>query len=141
MKVEWVDRLTPGERSKLMSRVRAVNTKPELAVRRLLYALGFRFRLHRSDLPGCPDIVLPGRRKVIFVHGCFWHRHPRCRRATMPKTRPDFWAHKFKQNRERDKRQQRELRRMGWDVLVVWECETHDLQQLKDRISSELETD
>jgi DNA mismatch endonuclease (patch repair protein) len=136
-----VDRLTPGERSKLMSRVRAGNTTPEIAVRRLLHSLGYRFRLHSSGLPGRPDIVLPGKRKIIFVHGCFWHRHPRCRKATTPASNRDFWALKFKQNIERDKRQQRELRRMGWDVLVVWGCETGNLERLKDRISSEMEMD
>ena len=136
-----MDYLTPIERSKLMSRVRAGDTKPEIVVRRLLHSLGYRFRLHRPDLPGHPDIVLPGRRKIIFVHGCFWHRHPRCRKATTPATRRDFWALKFRQNIGRDKRQQRELRRMGWDVLVVWECETRNLERLKDRISSEMEMD
>ena len=136
-----MDRLAANERSELMSRVRAKNTRPEIAVRRLLHALGFRFRLHRSDLPGHPDIVLPRRRKVVFVHGCFWHRHPRCRKASTPQTRCDFWALKFKQNIERDKRQKRELKRMGWGVLVVWECETHNLGRLKDRIFSELEKD
>jgi DNA mismatch endonuclease, patch repair protein len=136
-----VDSLSRGERSALMSRIRAGNTKPEIAVRRLLHALGFRFRLHRSDLPGHPDIVLPGRRTVVFVHGCFWHRHSRCRKATTPQTRRSFWSLKFKQNVERDKRQQRELKRMGWGVVVVWECETRNLERLRDRISLALEMD
>jgi DNA mismatch endonuclease (patch repair protein) len=141
MEAGRMDFLRPKERSDLMSRVRATNTKPEIVVRRLLHALGIRFRLHRPDLPGRPDIVLPRKRKIIFVHGCFWHRHPRCHKATTPETRRDFWALKFSRNVERDKQQQRELKRMGWRVLVVWECETRNLERLRNRLSCEMEKD
>jgi DNA mismatch endonuclease (patch repair protein) len=117
-----VDRLSPQARSKLMAAVGSKDTAPELAVRRLLHALGFRFRLHRRDLPGTPDIVLPGRRKAIFVHGCFWHGHPGCRFATRPATRPEFWAEKIGRNQTRDRIAVARLRRLGWSVATVWEC-------------------
>lgn len=119
-----MDRLTPEKRSWLMSRVRSVDTKPELAVRRIIHGLGFRFRLHRSDLPGRPDIVLPKHRAVVFVHGCFWHRHPGCTKATKPKSNVQFWNRKFRLNVARDMRAKEELERFGWKVLIVWECET-----------------
>lgn len=109
-----------------MAKVGPRDTKPEIVVRRVLYSLGRRFRLHRKDLPGTPDIVLPSSRKAIFVHGCFWHRHEGCRKATMPKTRAVFWQDKFARNIERDRRKEAELRNAGWDVLTVWECETRD---------------
>ncbi|QDI79794.1 DNA mismatch endonuclease Vsr [Methylorubrum populi] len=125
-----VDSLTPSERSALMSRIGPGNTKPELIVRRLAHALGYRFRLHRKDLPGSPDLVFPSRHKVVFVHGCFWHRHPGCRRASMPNTHRDFWDAKFTRNVERDARKERELRQTGWDVLTIWECETRDVERL-----------
>jgi len=111
-------------RSKLMSRVRQKNTKPETVVRQALHAAGFRYRLHRRDLPGSPDIVLPGRKAVVFVHGCFWHRHPGCKAASTPKTRAEFWARKFDANVERDRRAIDALSEKGWAVHVVWECET-----------------
>lgn len=121
-------------RSRNMSAIRGRNTSPELKVRSLLHGLGYRFRLHRRDLPGSPDIVLPRHRTVVFVHGCFWHRHPGCRYTTTPKTRADFWARKFEQNMERDERQQRQLREMGWTVMVIWECELRDLSALMQRL-------
>lgn len=104
-----------------------------MRVRRVAHALGFRYRLHAPDLPGRPDLVFRTRRKVIFVHGCFWHRHPGCPRTRMPKSpeRREFWRQKFAQNVQRDARQQQELRAAGWDVLVLWECETEDPDQLK----------
>ena len=117
-----VDRLSPEARSQLMAAIGSKDTAPELAVRRLLHALGFRFRLHRRDLPGTPDIVLPGRRKAIFVHGCFWHGHPGCRFATRPATRPEFWAEKIGRNQTRDRIAVARLRRLGWSVATVWEC-------------------
>lgn len=117
-----------------MAKVGPRDTKPELIVRRILHALGRRFRLHRRDLPGTPDIVLPAPRKAIFVHGCFWHRHEGCRKATTPKTRVEFWQEKFERNVERDRRKERELREAGWDVLTVWECETRDHEGLKQRL-------
>src|SRR3954465_5429815 len=117
-----MDRISPDSRSKLMSRVSGMNTRPEIAVRHLLHALGFRFRLHRKDLPGKPDIVLPRHRKVILVHGCFWHSHPRCPGAALPTTNAEFWCTKIEKNVARDKRVRSELTGLGWDVLVLWQC-------------------
>ena len=117
-----------------MAAIRCKDTSPELRVRRLLHHLGYRFRLHRRDLPGSPDIVLPKHRTVVFVHGCFWHRHPGCRYTTTPKTSADFWTNKFEQNIRRDHHQQQQLREMGWSVMVIWECELRDLQSLKTRL-------
>lgn len=118
--------MTDPARSHQMSLVRSKDTKPELVVRRLLHALGFRFRLHRRDLPGCPDIVLPRHKTVVFVHGCFWHQHddPSCWRSRMPKTRQEFWGRKLNANVERDSRNVAELIELGWNIVVVWECET-----------------
>jgi DNA mismatch endonuclease (patch repair protein) len=124
-----------------MAAIRSKDTSPELRVRRLLHHLGYRFRLHRRDLPGSPDIVLPKHRTVVFVHGCFWHRHPGCRYSTTPKTRADFWSKKFEQNIERDHRQQQQLREMGWSVMVIWECELRDLQSLTTRLMQIRATD
>lgn len=118
----------------MMARVRGKNTKPELAVRRWLHAAGFRFRLHRADLPGTPDIVLPRMRLALFVHGCFWHRHPGCKRATTPKSRRDFWETKLTGNVERDRRNDGELRTLGWAVAVIWECETREVLTLGRRL-------
>ncbi len=117
------DVLTPEQRSRCMAAIRSKDTKPELAVRSIAHRLGYRFRLHRRDLPGNPDLVFPSRRKVVFVHGCFWHQHPRCRYATRPATRADFWAEKLDGNRERDRNVRRDLSRCGWKTLVVWECQ------------------
>lgn len=114
------DRVT---RSRNMSAIRGTDTKPEVALRRALHALGYRFRLHRRDLPGRPDIVLPGRCIAIFVHGCYWHRHLSCRFATTPSTRTEFWFRKFEANVARDVRNQRELRELGWHVAKIWECQ------------------
>ena len=138
MKIETSSRdtLTPSERSKRMSLVRSKNTKPELTVRRLLRGSGFCYRLHGKGLPGKPDLVFAGRHKVIFVHGCFWHRHPKrsCPLARLPKSRLDFWRPKLEQNRVRDKQKQAKLRRLGWRVLIVWECELSDRDKLKSKI-------
>lgn len=109
-----------------MSRIRRQDTKPELIVRRLLHSRGYRYRLHGSGLPGRPDLVFPGRRKVIFVHGCFWHRHDGCVLARMPKSRLEFWQPKLEGNRDRDRRKLAELAALGWRALVVWECELRD---------------
>ncbi|WP_260987640.1 very short patch repair endonuclease [Roseomonas gilardii] len=117
-----------------MSRVAQKNTKPEMIVRRIAHALGFRFRLHRRDLPGTPDIVFPRLRKAVFVHGCFWHRHPGCRLASTPKSRPEFWEPKFLANVERDGRKAEQLHASGWDVEIVWECETRDPDRLAKRL-------
>ncbi|HBO44932.1 MAG TPA: very short patch repair endonuclease [Planctomycetaceae bacterium] len=117
------DTLTPKHRSEQMSRVRSRDTAPELAVRRFLHSCGFRYRLHVQALPGCPDLVFPRLRKVLFVHGCFWHQHS-CRRGNrVPKSHRAYWQHKLNANRERDKKHRLALRRLGWEVLTVWECQ------------------
>jgi DNA mismatch endonuclease (patch repair protein) len=118
-----VDRET---RSIMMSRIRGKNTRPELRVRRYLHAAGLRFRLHDQRLPGSPDVVFPAAHVVVFVHGCFWHRHPFCRYATTPAERQEFWLNKFACNVVRDQRNLLELERAGWTVFVIWECETKD---------------
>jgi len=118
------DPLTPEERSKRMALVRARNTKPEMRVRRLVHSLGYRYRLHARDLPGCPDLVFRGRRKVIFVHGCFWHRHNCAMGNRMPKSRVEFWREKLEGNKKRDAQIRRQLRKEGWSIMVVWECQT-----------------
>lgn len=119
-----------------MGRVRGTDTKPEMVVRRAVHAMGYRYRLHRRDLPGRPDLVFPGRKKVLFVHGCFWHRHPdpQCPLARMPKSRLDFWQPKLEGNRGRDLRNQQKLEELGWEVMVVWECQLRELEALKARI-------
>ena len=122
-----MDRISKEHRSWNMSRIKSGNTKPEIVVRSLLHKLGYRFRLHRKDLPGKPDIVLPRYNSVVFVHGCFWHRHNGCKKATVPKTKILFWREKFKGNIERDIKVQEELQSMGWKILIIWECETSDI--------------
>ncbi len=122
-------------RSRNMAAIRGKDTAPELAVRRILHAMGLRFRLHRRDLPGRPDIVLPKHRTVVFVHGCFWHRHEVCRYTTTPKTRQEFWQSKFAANVERDSRNRTDLRQLGWRVIVVWECELRQPSELKERLT------
>lgn len=112
-----------------MSRVRSKDTKPELAVRKAAHALGLRFRLHRRDLPGTPDLVFPSRQTALFVHGCFWHRHL-CARATSPATNVDYWTAKFDRNVRRDARNVAELRKLGWRCVRIWECETKDSRKL-----------
>lgn len=116
------DRLSPVQRSRNMARIRGADTRPERALRSALHRLGFRYRLHQSDLPGRPDLVLRRYSAVIFVHGCFWHRHPGCPFATVPKTRPEFWERKLNTNVIRDRKQIDALRRQHWRVMVVWEC-------------------
>lgn len=122
-----------------MSRVSGKNTKPELLVRSLLHKMGFRFRLHRKDLPGKPDIVLPKFKKVIFIHGCFWHGHIDCRRSKRPTTNEVFWKEKLDRNKERDKISLKNLSDLGWGVLVIWVCEINDTQQLKYKLLTFLE--
>lgn len=129
-----MDNLSPEERSKIMSRVRAKNTRPELHARRLIFALGYRYRLHAKDLPGHPDIVFRKLGKVIFVHGCFWHRHTSCALARLPKSRPDFWILKLEGNKNRDAKNKRALQREGWKVLTIWECELKNPGRLDERI-------
>lgn len=133
-----MDRLTRERRSWNMSRIKGKDTKPEVLVRSVLHQLGFRFRLHRSDLPGKPDITLPKHRTVIFVHGCFWHRHSGCRLAYTPKSNEAFWSEKLASNVKRDKRNQSALRKLGWSVLIVWECQTQDRNRLQKRLLARL---
>lgn len=131
-----MDTLTVEQRSERMGRVRGKDTKPELLVRRLIHGMGYRYRLHRRDLPGNPDLVFPGRRKALFVHGCFWHRHPdqNCKLARLPKSKHDYWIPKLEGNRRRDIDNQESLRAMGWDVMIVWECHLRDAEALKARV-------
>lgn len=117
-----------------MSRVRGKNTKPELIVRSLLHGMGYRFRLHRRDLPGNPDVVLPKHKKVVFVHGCFWHGHASCSRSKRPTTNQAFWNKKLDGNIKRDRRFRRELRQLGWEVLTIWECEIKNSEKLMRKL-------
>lgn len=128
------DILTKEQRSLNMSRIRARDTGPELIVRRTAHRMGFRFRLYRKDLPGTPDLVFPKHRLAVFVHGCYWHRHDGCRFAYSPKSRVEFWTKKFKQNVARDNRNQSLLRDLGWQILVIWECETRDIKTVEDKL-------
>lgn len=131
-----LDTLTVRERSELMSRIRSRDTKPEMRVRRLVHGLGYRYRLHAKELPGRPDLAFRPRRKVIFVHGCFWHRHEGCSKNRIPKS-PEtryFWRDKLNGNVRRDRLNEATLRRTGWGVLVIWECETKDLDPLAKRV-------
>lgn len=129
------DFLTKDQRSERVSRIRGKDTKPELLARSIVHRLGYRFRVHAKKLPGRPDIVLPRLKTVIFVHGCFWHRHSKCKVATTPKTRTEFWQAKFDANVERDKRNARRLRRLGWSVLTVWECQLRRPDTVRSRLS------
>lgn len=118
------DIFSPDKRRAIMSAVQSKNTSPELIVRKMVFSSGYRYRLHDVKLPGNPDLVFAGRKKVIFVNGCYWHRHNCSKGRSMPKTREDFWKRKFETNVKRDTRNRRDLKKMGWDVLVVWECQT-----------------
>lgn len=128
-----MDTVSPQRRSEIMARVRSKDTAPELVVRRLVHGMGYRYRLHRKDLPGCPDLVFSGRSKVIFVHGCFWHQHRGCSRARMPSTNRRYWMAKIERNRARDMAVGRQLRAAGWGVMVIWECELSELKRLVKR--------
>ncbi len=122
------------QRSAIMRAVPRSNSSPEIAARKILHGLGLRFRLHRRELPGTPDIVLVRHRTVVFVHGCFWHRHRGCKKATTPKNRAEFWAEKFKRNVERDASNEALLVSEGWRVLTIWECETSDTESLRKQL-------
>jgi DNA mismatch endonuclease (patch repair protein) len=135
------DVFTKEKRSWLMSRVKGRDTKPEILVRSFVHRMGFRFRIHGRDLPGNPDIVLPRHGKVIFVHGCFWHGHKLCLRSKRPTTHKGFWNRKLDQNIERDERFRRMLRRLGWKVLVVWECETRKQEKILRKLERFLRND
>ena len=136
-----IDYYTPDQRAALMSRIRGKDTKPEMIVRGMIHALGIGYRLHRRDLPGSPDIVFQGRRKVIFVHGCFWHRHSGCKFASIPKTRRNFWQRKFEQNVQRDEKTLDLLKDSGWKALIIWECETKKLKGLREKVMEFLSVD
>ena len=133
-----MDNRTAEQRRRIMQAVKRRDTGPEMIVRRLLYRMGYRYRLHRKDLPGKPDIAFLSRRKAIFVHGCFWHGHD-CPRGRLPKSRLDYWQPKLDGNRERDRRTEAELRSLGWRVLVIWQCETADVEVLARRLRSFLD--
>lgn len=137
-----MDTLKPHERSERMKRVHSANTKPEMLVRRLVYSMGYRYRLHRKDLPGKPDLVFSSRKKIIFVHGCFWHRHDaaNCHLARLPKSRLDFWLPKLDANRKRDTVVAEKLQQLGWQVLTIWECQLRDLGDVALKISIFLES-
>ena len=131
-----MDSVGSEKRSWAMAQVKGRDTRPEKAVRSLLHGLGYRFRLQGKDLPGKPDIVLPKYRAVIFVHGCFWHRHPGCKRATMPVDNAEYWARKFERNTARDAKNQKALAEQDWRMLVVWECELKNLDALRANLDS-----
>lgn len=130
-----MDRIDSNRRSANMAKIASKNTKIELVVRSIAHRLGYRFRLHRKDIPGTPDLAFPASRKVIFVHGCFWHRHQDCKLAYTPKSNLPFWLNKFAANVHRDARVLKELDDSGWSALVIWECETSDVSSLRDRIN------
>jgi DNA mismatch endonuclease (patch repair protein) len=129
-----MDSVSPERRSEIMGRVAGENTGPEIAVRRLLHRLGYRFRLHRKNLPGKPDVVLPKWRTVVLIHGCFWHRHDGCPNTRTPKSKVEFWTRKFAENVERDRKAKAQLESLGWRVLVIWECELKDVEALAERV-------
>lgn len=131
-----MDVFEPAECSRVMGLIPGKNTSPELAVRRILHRLGFRFRIHRRELPGCPDVVLPGHRIALFVHGCFWHDHQGCRFATKPKTNEAFWLDKFARTRARDAAAIQALKSQGWRPLTIWECELRDLGKLIEKLDA-----
>lgn len=134
-----MDSLTPEQRRYTMRQVRSQDTKPEMRVRRLTHRMGYRYRLHRKDLPGKPDLVFPGRKKIIFVHGCFWHRHDCPAGRKLPQTNQNYWMKKLDRNRMRDQQNYARLQALGWSILVIWECETKDEALLAERISLFLE--
>lgn len=135
------DRLRPDERSRLMAKIRSGNTRPEIAVRRIVHQMGYRFRLHRKDLPGRPDIVLPRLEKVILVHGCFWHGHDCAHGRREPKTNVGYWRAKIERNRDRDVRTAEKLEAAGWSVLTIWECDLKDEAGLHRRLEVFLDVD
>jgi len=128
------DTVSKSVRSRIMSSVKQRHTKPEMIVRSLLHQLGFRFRLHRKDLPGSPDIVLPKFRTAIFVHGCFWHQHKNCSKSRRPSSNQNYWNTKLDENISRDKRKEKELSKLGWRIATVWQCEIRDLETLTKKL-------
>ena len=134
------DHLNKTERSWNMSRIKGIDTKPEMKVRRLLYSMGYRYRLHKNNLPGKPDIIIEKYKLIIQVHGCYWHRHQNCKLAYNPKSRVEFWQKKFDDNVSRDNKVKRELLSLGYSVYTIWECETRDTQQLSNCIRNILDS-
>jgi len=134
------DHLTKEKRSWNMSRIRSKNTKPEMIVRSMLHRMGYRFRLYRNDLPGKPDIILRKYKTVIFVHGCFWHRHKGCKRCTTPGSNQDYWLPKFEKNIIKDKKNQKLLKKQGWNYIIVWECKIKDLDKLSVKLDKILKS-
>lgn len=130
-----MDVVSPEKRSRMMAGIKGKNTKPEMVVRKLVHSMGFRFRLHRKDLPGSPDIVLPRLKKAIFVHGCFWHRHQGCKFAYTPKSNTEFWLAKLDANMRRDTAALQALAALGWEILIVWECEVSNLPALTTKVN------
>lgn len=133
-----MDTVSKQKRSEIMSKIGGKNTKPELIIRSILHSLGYRFRLHKKELPGVPDIVLSKYRTVIFVHGCFWHYHDACRDGKIPKSNQSYWISKLLYNREKDKRHTEDLERLGWKAITVWECETKNPFSLACRLICEI---
>lgn len=133
-----IDHVSKEKRSEIMKRIRGKDTAPELIVRKLIYSLGYRYRLHGQKLPGKPDIVFAGKKKVIFVHGCFWHGH-NCKKGKPPKSNLDYWLPKLKENRRRDTLNQKLIRSAGWEVLIIWQCQIHDAITLEKAIINFLE--
>jgi DNA mismatch endonuclease (patch repair protein) len=133
------DHVSPSRRSEIMRNIKSKNTSPELFVRSLLHRMGYRFRLHIRNLPGCPDIVLPRRRKIIFVHGCFWHSHKNCKKASLPKSNVPFWMDKLLRNKARDIADRQSLKRLGWQVLTIWQCDLKLPEKLEGKLRVFLE--
>lgn len=131
-----MDKLSPELRSRNMGRIGSKNTKPEMLVRRLVHGLGYRYRLHVKELPGRPDLVFPGRRKVIFVHGCFWHQHEKCREGRVPASRGSYWTPKLTRNVQRDREHVYALKRLGWRALVLWECRLHNRLAVERKVKA-----
>lgn len=129
-----MDTFSKKQRSECMSKIRSRNTQPELAVRKVLTGLGFRYRLHRNDLPGKPDIVIPKLKKIIFINGCFWHQHKDCKRSSMPKSNKDYWKPKLERNIEKQKDNIKLLKKDGWSIIVLWECEIQNIQKLREKL-------
>lgn len=131
-----MDKISPEQRSENMRRIRSYDTSPELIVRKIVYGLGYRYRLHIKDLPGKPDLVFKKKKKIIFVHGCFWHQHELCSNNRYPKSNTSYWIPKIKNNLLRDKKNQNLLIEQGWDILIIWECETTDTETLRRRLGN-----
>lgn len=129
------DRITAVQRSENMRRIKAAHTKPEMLVRRMVHAMGYRYRLHRKDLPGKPDLIFGPKRKAIFVHGCFWHQHSGCKAGRLPNSNAGYWHEKLRRNVERDAKVQADLKERGWDILTLWDCEINDGEALRNRLA------